>query len=217
LGRRPLHVVWDWNGTLFDDHEAVVAAVGDALTGLGLPAIDAATYRAHYTRPVQRFYERLTGRAIDPGDWPALDDAFHDSYAGRLARVGLVPGAVEALDAVEAAGRTQSLLSMWRHADLVPAVERLGLSGRFTRVDGLRGEGGGFKAGHLAAHLAALGLDGADVVLIGDALDDLAAARAAGAPCVLYDGGSHERAALDATGAPVAATLAEALAAAGVS
>ena len=55
------------------------------------------------------------------------------------------------------------------------------------------------------------------MVLIGDALDDLAAARAAGAPCVLYDGGSHERAALDATGAPVAATLAEALAAAGVS
>jgi phosphoglycolate phosphatase-like HAD superfamily hydrolase len=206
------HVVWDFNGTLFDDHDAVVASVGDALATVGLPAIDAATYRALYTRPVKVFYERLTGRGVEDAEWEALDDVFHDAYLGRLASVGLTDGALAAMEAVEDAGVTQSLLSMWRHEDLVPAVERLGIARFFTRVDGLRGPGGGFKAEHLANHLKELGLDGCDAALIGDALDDLAAARSAGAVCVLYEGGTHEPDALAETGAPVVTSLGDAVA-----
>jgi phosphoglycolate phosphatase-like HAD superfamily hydrolase len=58
------HVVWDWNGTLFDDHVTVVAAVNDALALVGLPPIDSHTYRSYYTRPVQRFYEQVAGRPL---------------------------------------------------------------------------------------------------------------------------------------------------------
>jgi phosphoglycolate phosphatase-like HAD superfamily hydrolase len=62
------HVVWDWNGTLFDDHAAVVAAVNDALARLAIEPIDAESYRSHYTRPVQLFYERVAGRRIEPDE-----------------------------------------------------------------------------------------------------------------------------------------------------
>jgi phosphoglycolate phosphatase-like HAD superfamily hydrolase len=99
------------------------------------------------------------------------------------------------------------LLSMWRHQDLVPLVERLGIGRFFVRVDGLRVPGGGAKTEHLVEHLAALGVEATAALLVGDALDDLAAARAVGAGCVLYDGGSHHRHALEATGAPVVDTL----------
>ena len=204
-------MVWDWNGTLFDDHVAVVAAVNDALALLGLSPIDSYTYRSHYTRPVQRFYERVAGRAIEPGEWRTLDDAYHHSYHAWVERVGLAPDARAALAAAEAAGLTQSLLSMWRHQDLVPLVERLGIGHYFRRVDGLRVAGGGGKTEHLAAHLAALEVEASAVVLVGDTLDDLAAARAVGARCVLYDGGSHHRHALEATGVPVVDTLTAAL------
>jgi phosphoglycolate phosphatase-like HAD superfamily hydrolase len=208
------HLVWDWNGTLFDDHVAVVAAVNDALALLGLPPIDAHTYRTHFTRPVERFYEQVAGRPIEQAEWRALDDAFHHSYHGWLERLGLAPDARAALEAAEAAGLSQSLLSMWRHRQLVPLVERLGIGHYFVRVDGLKVPGGSGKADHLVAHLAALEVEPSAAVLVGDALDDLAAARAVGAGCVLYDGGSHHRAALEATGAPVADTLTGALAAA---
>ena len=204
-------MVWDWNGTLFDDHVAVVAAVNDALALLGLSPIDSYTYRSHYTRPVQRFYERVAGRAIEPGEWRTLDDAYHHSYHAWVERVGLAPDARAALAAAEAAGLTQSLLSMWRHQDLVPLVERLGIGHYFRRVDGLRVAGGGGKTEHLAAHLAALEVEASAVGLVGDTLDDLAAARAGGARCVLYDGGSHHRHALEATGVPVVDTLTAAL------
>jgi phosphoglycolate phosphatase-like HAD superfamily hydrolase len=201
------HVVWDWNGTLVDDQVAVVAAVNDALSVLRLRPIDSDTYRTHYTRPVQRFYEQVAGRAIERAEWETLDEAYHHSYAGSVARLELAPDAREALAAAEAAGLGQSLLSMWRHQDLVPLVERLGIGRFFVRVDGLRVPGGGAKTDHLVEHLAAIGVEAPAALLVGDALDDLAAARAVGAGCVLYDGGSHHRDALEATGAPVVDTL----------
>jgi phosphoglycolate phosphatase-like HAD superfamily hydrolase len=207
------HLVWDWNGTLFDDQVAVVAAVNDALARLGLPAIDADGYRTHFTRPVERFYEQVAGRAISAQEWTALNAAYHDSYLGRSERAALASDARAALAAAEAAGLSQSLLSMWRHDDLVPLVERLGIGRYFVRVDGLHQSDGGGKAEHLVEHLAALELEPAAVVLVGDSLDDLAAARAVGAGCVLYDGGSHHRHALEATGAPVVDSLTDALAA----
>jgi phosphoglycolate phosphatase-like HAD superfamily hydrolase len=213
-GDRVRHVVWDWNGTLFNDHVGVVAAVNDALALAGLPSIDSHTYRSHYTRPVQRFYEQVAGRPIEPGEWRTLDDAYHHSYLAHLERVGLAPDAWAALAAAEAAGLTQSLLSMWRHQDLVPLVERLGIGHYFRRVDGLRVAGGGGKTEHLATHLAALEVEGSAALVVGDTLDDLAAARAVGARCVLYDGGSHHRHALEATGVPVVDTLTAALTAA---
>jgi phosphoglycolate phosphatase-like HAD superfamily hydrolase len=90
----------------------------------------------------------------------------------------------------------------------VPALETYGLTGVFTRVDGLRTEiGGDLKAGHLAQHLAELGLAGDDAVLIGDSLDDAAAAEAVGAGVVLYTGGFTHPARLRASGLPVADTL----------
>jgi phosphoglycolate phosphatase-like HAD superfamily hydrolase len=84
------HLVWDWNGTLFDDQVAVVAAVNDALAKLGLPGIDADGYRTHFTRPVERFYEQVAGRAISAEEWARLDAAYHDSYLGRLERLALL-------------------------------------------------------------------------------------------------------------------------------
>ena len=43
------HLVWDWNGTLFDDHVAVVAAINDALALVRLGPIDSDFFRSHYT------------------------------------------------------------------------------------------------------------------------------------------------------------------------
>ena len=101
---------------------------------------------------------------------------------------------------------------MWFHHELVPAVEGYGLAGMFTRIDGLRAElGGGFKAAYLAAHLAELGVDGSDVVMIGDSLDDADAAEAVGGHAVLYTGGFTDPARLRESGRPVADTLVEAV------
>jgi phosphoglycolate phosphatase-like HAD superfamily hydrolase len=205
------HIVWDWNGTLFDDWDAVYRASCELFAARGLPAVTAEQYRAAYTRPITAFYARLFGRELEPSEFAGMDREFHAAYERAMPRVTLAGDAREALRAWRAAGGSQSLLSMFRHERLLELVRRFELEPEFVRVDGLTGPGGGRKAEHLDRHLRRLRLDPAGVTLVGDSLDDAAAAEDAGARCVLYDGGSHPRETLAATGLPVAGTLAEAL------
>ncbi len=204
------HLVWDWNGTLLDDAALVVAATNATLGQLGAPAVSVEDHRRDFARPIAAYYERLLGRDVGRDDFAALDEAFHVAY-----RAGLddVPLAVDARDALAAWGGTQSLLSMFFHDDLVALLHRHALDEAFGRVDGLRAVvGGGPKAPHLVAHLAALGIAPAEAVMVADTLDDLEAARTVGTAIVLYDGGMTSRDRLVATGAPVASTLLDAVA-----
>ena len=205
-----MHFIWDWNGTLFDDLEVVVDSVNQGLARFDGTPIDLDGYRSHYTRPVKTFYDRLLGREITEEEWMEIDQVFHDAYRTTLHQARLTTDAQHALDLVRAGGHTQSLLSMFPHLDLVPLVERLGITHYFDRIDGLaEGSPGDLKVSYLERHLRQLtaGEDLASVVVIGDTPDDAAAAFGVGVRPVLYDGGSHHLAALQSTGAPVVATL----------
>ena len=203
------HLVWDWNGTLLDDLSLVVSATNHAFAAVGGREVDTDEHRARFRRPVAEFYAEILGRAVDDEEFGRLDKIFHDAYRVGLTSMTLAADAKAALTSWPG---SQSLLSMWFHSELVPAVETYGLAGIFARVDGLRAElGGHLKAGHLAEHLAGLELDGEQVVLIGDSLDDAAAADAVGGKIVLYTGGFTDPSRLRASGRPVADTLVEAV------
>ncbi|MEV5889730.1 HAD family hydrolase [Nonomuraea fuscirosea] len=203
------HIIWDWNGTLFHDLDAVVGATNEVFKPYALPVLTADGFRAVYTRPIWLAYERLLGRPLDEGEWELLDHGFHEHYF-RLADVcGLAVGAEAALTGWTG---TQSLCSMAPHAHLVPKVDSFGITRHFTRVDGLTGATGGEKAAHMTAHIAAIGVDPAEILVIGDSVDDGLAAWHVGARAVLYTGGMTPRAELESTGLPVVDTLSEAMA-----
>jgi phosphoglycolate phosphatase-like HAD superfamily hydrolase len=205
------HLVWDWNGTLLDDLEIVIEAVNRSIASFGGKPITADDYRDHYTRPVRHFYDNLFGRVIDDEEWLRLNTGFHDAYFELAEEVELARGARAAMDALEASGWTQSLLSMSPQDWLDGIVDRLGLTERFELVDGLSGPTGGLKAVHLEGHLAALAVPGKSAVVVGDTPDDVAAARHVGAMPILFHGGSHHLDALAQIGVPVAETVAEAV------
>ncbi len=56
--REPAHIVWDWNGTLFHDNDAIIGATNAAFAELGLEPLTLERYRALYCVPVPKFYER---------------------------------------------------------------------------------------------------------------------------------------------------------------
>ncbi len=203
------HLVWDWNGTLLDDITLVVAATNASLASVGGPSVTVEEHRRDFRRPISAYYEFVLGRPLEVGEFSALDRAFHDSYRLGLAETAL---AADAWNAIAAWSGTQSLLSMFFHDELVPAVAERGLELHLSRVDGLRDSiGGGPKAPHLQAHLGALGVAGTDCVLIGDSVDDAHAASAVGAAVVLYAGGFTHESRLRETGYPVATSLLEAV------
>ncbi|WP_171114173.1 MULTISPECIES: HAD hydrolase-like protein [Streptomyces] len=207
------HIVWDWNGTLFHDNDAIIGATNAAFAELGLEPITLEQYRALYCVPVPKFYERLMGRLPTDAEWLVMDETFHRYYAEHRVRCGLTQGAEQLLMDWVAGGRSQSILSMYVHDELVPLVRGFGIEPHFIRVDGRTGPSGGSKAEHMVRHLAALaGVDPSRTVVIGDAADDAVAALHVGAKAVLYTGGSHGRSSLEEAGVPVVDSLGEAVA-----
>jgi phosphoglycolate phosphatase-like HAD superfamily hydrolase len=204
------HLVWDWNGTLLDDLSLVVASTNAAFASLGGAPVSAREHRVRFRRPISDYYAEMLGRALDADEFSRLDKIFHDAYRTGLTTCQL---AADATSAMRSWSGSQSLLSMWFHDELVPTIETYGLTGMFSRVDGLRPAlGGDHKAAHLVRHLGELGIDGPSTVLIGDSIDDAYAAESVGARCVLYTGGFTDPGRLRASGLPVADTLTEAVA-----
>ncbi|MET9850413.1 HAD family hydrolase [Streptomyces ossamyceticus] len=207
------HIVWDWNGTLFHDNEAIIGATNAAFAELGIEPLTLERYRELYCVPVPKFYERLIGRLPTDEEWDAMDAVFHRYYAEHRVACGLTDGVPTLLADWRSEGHSQSILSMYVHEELVPLVRGFGIEPHFMRVDGRRGPSGGSKAEHMVRHLRRLvGVEPERTVVIGDAADDAVAARHVGARAVLYTGGSHSRASLETVpGVPVVDTLEEAV------
>ncbi len=215
-GTTRTHLVWDWNGTLLDDTRAVIQATNAAFAEVELAPITLEQYREMYTIPIPRFYERFLGRLPTEAEWERMDGIFHRYYAEQRVGCGLTAGVEELLHQWQRAGRSQSLLSMYGHEQLVPVVRGYGIEPRFVRVEGRTGPSGGSKALHMERHFEALagvgGIAPENSVVIGDALDDAVAAAHVGARAVLYTGGSHSRSSLEGAGVPVVDSLGEAVA-----
>lgn len=208
----PVHIVWDWNGTLRDDLDDHVAALNQTLPELGGAPVSADTYRARHRMPVRRFYDDLLGYRLDDTQWQAADTAFLTALGRRPVR--LHRDARQLMLLLGTQGVTQSLLSLTPHHRLQSEVGQTGLGGLLARIDGRHGPAGP-KAQALSAHLAALAPDveGARTIVIGDSCDDALAAHAVGAIAVLFTGGLSSRARLAAAGVPVVDTLEDAVAA----
>ena len=206
------HVIWDWNGTLLADVHAVVDATAVSLAVMGVePGLDLEQYRSTFRRPLRDFYTDLVGRPVDDAEWARANAAFGSHYLGVEPGLPLADGATDALGRFADAGLGQSVLSMLAHDELHATLGRRGLHDWFARVDGDHHHDGRSKADALAAHLDALGLDPARVVLVGDTLDDAAATAAVGSACVLVaEHSTHHEADLR-TVAPAVATLPEAV------
>ncbi|MFJ8755288.1 HAD family hydrolase [Streptomyces sp. NPDC102441] len=212
-GKHRTHLVWDWNGTLLDDIQAVLGASNATFAEVDLEPLTLEQYREMYCVPIPKFYERLMGRLPTHDEWERMDGLFHRHYTEQRTACGLTEGVEELLARWQRGGRSQSLLSMYGHEHLVPVVRGYGIERRFVRVDGRTGPSGGSKAQHMERHFEVLGdIAPESAVVIGDAVDDAVAAAHVGARAVLYTGGSHSRSSLEAVGVPVVDTLAEAVA-----
>ncbi|MBP5935415.1 HAD family hydrolase [Streptomyces acidiscabies] len=202
----PVHIVWDWNGTLKDDQADLLAAVNHTLQRLHTPPIDLPTYQTQHILPVRRFYTRLVNRPLTDDEWAQAQTDFASFLRSRPPR--LRAGAEQVLARVRDLGHSQSLLSLYPEDLLRGEVRRLGIADFFTRIDGRRGPDG-TKEHVLTEHLKALPdrLRSRPVLVIGDTADDGRAACAVGAHAVLHTGGLETADRLRATLLPVTESL----------
>lgn len=209
---QPLHLVWDWNGTVLNDFEIILRSTNASFGDHGLPAITADQYRSQIKMPIRAFYADILGREPDDQEWEALDATFHKYYVAYEREARLSDGLPDLFREWSGRGHSQSLLSMYHDDKLVPVVRHHGIDQYFELVQGTAPPRPARKGLHLRDHLGRLGVDPARVVLIGDSPDDAAAAASVGARAILYSGGFAAVRSLQTAGVPIVDSLTAAVA-----
>jgi phosphoglycolate phosphatase len=187
-------VAFDLDGTLLDTLPDLAAAAASMLEQLGRPPVDEPTVRSYIGNGIPRLTKRLLTRSMDGEPPPQLFERalglFEANYRATLtARTKPFPGVEEGLRRFRASGLQLACITNKAHAFTVPLLEATGLRDWFDLV--LSGDSLPKKKPdplpllHCAQEF---GTDPAQLLVIGDSLADVQAARAAGCPvfCVSY-------------------------------
>jgi len=210
------HIIWDWNGTLFDDAELCVQILNGVLSRRARPTVTHAQYMQVFGFPVRDYYRRL-GLDFSSEPFETIATEWMSEYQRRRCECGLQPHARAVLGACCEAGLDQSILSAYSHDALEEVVTDCGLRAFFTALVGLGDHYADSKLENGRRFMAERGLAGKRVAFVGDTIHDFEVARALGLDCALIPSGHHTRDRLESCGVPLLDGLREVLGFVGVS
>lgn len=202
------HVVWDWNGTLFDDLWLCVDVMNGLLAARDMPLLTLASYQEVFDFPVEAYYRRL---GFDFGKEPfeQVGTEFIRAYERRRLEAGLRSGAGQVVQALLGAKVGQSVLSAYLQNTLDELIGHFGLAAHFVRLVGLQDHYAHGKVENGVRWMRELDHAPDEVLFIGDSRHDYEVAEAMGVDCILLCGGHQSRARLERCGVPVVDGLLE--------
>lgn len=204
------YIVWDWNGTLFDDAPVCVDVMNGMLRKRGIPELTPERYSEIFTFPVEDYY-RAAGLDLAREPFPELAVEYITEYDRRARDCGLRRGAEKVLSALCGLGYAQLIASASQRGTLLEQVERCGISGYFEALLGLGGILAVTKEGLAREYLSSHSIPPEDVTFVGDTGHDWQIARSLGCRCLLIEDGHESRARLEKTGCTVLQDLTELL------
>ncbi len=192
-GPRPQAIVFDLDGTLIDSAPDLQAAINRILAAAGRGPLTVEAVKAMVGDGVPKLVERAfvatgglpNGGADGLAAWVARFGEDYENCGFPLTHP--FAGTPGVLATLRDAGLPLGLCTNKPQAATVEILDRLGLAGFFGAVIGGDAVPGVRKPhpGHLLAATATLGVEPARAVMVGDHLNDLSCARAAGMPVVL--------------------------------
>lgn len=192
------HIIWDFNGTLFDDIEAGVASVNEMLGERGLPKISSVdAYRKIFKFPIIEYYKAL-GFDFNAEPYEVLAPIWVDLYNINSKYSSLQSGALDLLKAFKKFGVSQVLLSATEREMLLGQIRELGIEPYFDEIMGLDNIHA-YSKRELAIRWKER--NPASIPLfIGDTEHDAEVASAISADCVLVCNGHQSRERLETLG-----------------
>lgn len=203
------HLIWDFNGTIFDDAMAGILSVNKMLRERGLCEIGSVEYyRTIFDFPIEDYYRGL-GFDFEKEPYEVLAPIWVDLYNQNAENADACVGVRETMEAVKKLGVEQIVLSACEIGMLNRYLKKLGLDGYLSQIMGLDNIHARSKLA-LAYEWVEKNRD-ARALMIGDTTHDFETAQALGADCVLYAGGHQSREKLEKCGCPVVDTIEEVL------
>ncbi|HEX4943937.1 MAG TPA: phosphoglycolate phosphatase [Usitatibacteraceae bacterium] len=197
--------LFDLDGTLVDTALDLAAAANRMLADLGRPALGEEEIRNYIGKGVVNLVQRCvdaTGGGFEDERRHALEVFERHYIAGIADRSRPYPGVVDGLRALERAGIAMGCVTNKAGRFTEPLLELTGLRRFFGVV--VSGDTVGRKKPHADPLLYAadrLGATPGETLMVGDSLNDVQSARAAGCPVVVVPYGYREGLALEDLGA----------------
>lgn len=204
---RYTHIIWDFNGTLFDDIDAGIASVNKMLSERGLKIIsNKEEYREVFKFPIISYYRDL-GFDFESEPYEVLAPIWVELYNQNSKQSSLCPQARLLLEDFKKKNIPQILLSATERNMLLGQIAELEISEYFEDVLGLDNIHAYSKKDIAIEWLAKQ--DNIVPLFIGDTEHDAQVARAVGADCILVAQGHQSKNTLLKCGYPVYNDLGE--------
>ena len=188
------HLVWDFNGTLYNDVPESIESANDLLAAHALPPIRSVEdYRALFGFPIVDYYRRM-GFDFEKTPYSELAVEWVAYYLEHSKQSTLYPDVPDVLARVKQAGISQLILSATERGMLERQVELLGILPYFDELLGLDNIHAHSKE-EIGRRWRQKHPD-ARVLLIGDTEHDAEVAAAIGADCILVSCGHRPHEAL---------------------
>jgi phosphoglycolate phosphatase len=186
-----LALIFDLDGTLVDSLPDLRAALNDMLLGLGRRRLAVFEVRPMIGDGTRALVQRALGATGGVAGLEEAHSAFLEFYGAGLTRLTrLYPGVRESLPELRRSGARLGVCTNKSQAMSIAVLEAFGISNDFAAIVG--GDAVPLRKpnpAHLHAVVKQLGARLRDAVMIGDGVNDYAAARALGIPVILMSYG----------------------------
>jgi len=203
-------IIWDWNGTLFNDVDLCAQIMNILLTQESLPNISLRKYKEIFTFPVIEYY-KIAGHTFKHNSFEVLGKQFMVEYELRKAKCELFAGVTTILEKIKNSNLRQHLLSAYEQQSLNNIIKHYQINPYFTNIVGLDNIYASGKS-HLAHQLLnEIRLNGNQekILLIGDTIHDYEVAKEINSDCILLSHGHQDEERLLKLGIPIAKNFSE--------
>ena len=204
------HIIWDWNGTLFDDRWLCLETINHLLQERQLPVLSPERYETIFGFPVIEYYKQA-GFDFTDEPFEVVSTAFIEGYEARRSQCQLREGTVPVLSRIRQMGLSQSILWASKQSLLNLVVDHHDLSHFFIKVMGIDNHHAAGKLAIGQVWIDEINIPPNEILLIGDTTHDYEVAQALGIDCWLMPSGHQSRVRLAACGTKVIDSLAAVL------
>ncbi|MCF6241904.1 MAG: HAD family hydrolase [Bacteroidales bacterium] len=202
------YIVWDWNGTLFDDLRLCVDIMNNILKRRNLQSISIERYKQVFDFPVKAYYQKL-GFDFEKESFENLGTEFIEGYNQKRFECKLHDSVHELLHLLQGKGVKQFILSAREHNKLLDDLKYFAIYKFIEDVSGLDNHFAGGKVQLAKKLLQKHNIPLTECVLIGDTVHDAEVAKKVGIDCILVSYGHQSYERLSITGLPTVHSFSE--------
>ncbi len=197
------YVIWDWNGTLFNDVQISIDTMNKMLEVKEYPQrLDTDLYKSIFSFPVVDYYIKV-GLDFEKHSFDELAQLFIDLYSEVQDSAELFDSVRDVLKCFNSLGLKQSVISVCEKERLYHQISLFDIEDYFDDVIGTDDNYAVSKADIAKKWFADHELNPDKAVFIGDTVHDYEVARAVGCDSILIADGHQSREVLSVTDAVI--------------